>query len=598
MSILYRITLLRDLMLKNGIDAFLIYGTDPHLSEYVPDRWQNRKWISGFSGSYGKVAITQKSAVLWTDSRYFIQAETELQGSGIQMIRDRQADTISVDRWLIGELTAGCVVAIDGLTISAAEAYALESKLGAKGILFDVNKDLVSQIWENRPPAPTASIVDYPVHYAGQSRQEKFGQIRERLLEQGAQATLICQLDDLAWSFNLRGGDISYNPLFVGYGYIDEQTAILFVDESKIDNDLAEVLNREGVSVINYKSIFSTMQSVSSLTVYLDPDRTNSLLYHSVSAQNKVIDGLAIPTLLKSVKNRVEIAGMRDAHRRDGAAMINFLYWLDKTIPKQQITEFSISEKLRNLRSEQQLFSGESFCSTVAFGPHGAIVHYSVTPESDCKIFPDGILLVDSGGHYWDGTTDITRTIAIGRVTDQQKMDFTLVLKGMIRLAKALFPENTKGYSLDILARKDLWNNGLNYGHGTGHGVGHFLSVHEGPVSIRPDGNSEPVRAGQIISDEPGIYREGEYGIRIENVLLCKHERVSDFGRFLCFETLTLCPIDRKLINAELLTPDELDWINNYHKTVLDELEPYLQPDVLKWLKASCTPQQKTIPKS
>lgn len=597
MSILYRITLLRDLMLKNGIDALLIYGTDPHLSEYVPDMWQNRKWISGFTGSYGKVAITQKSAVLWTDSRYFIQAETELKGSGIRMLRDRQADTISVDRWLIGELTPGSVVAIDGMTISATEAYALESKLGAKGITFDVNKDLVSQIWENRPPAPSASIVDYPVNYAGQSRQEKLGQIRERFLEHGAQATLICQLDDLAWSFNLRGGDISYNPLFVGYGYIDEQKAILFVDESKIGDDLVEVLNREGVSVLNYKSIFSTMESVPSVPVYLDPDRTNSLLYRSFSAGCKVIDGLAIPTLLKSVKNKVEIEGMRDAHRRDGAAMINFLYWLDKSIPNQLITEISVAEKLRILRSEQQFFSGESFCSTVAFGPHGAIVHYSVTPETDCEISPDGILLVDSGGHYLDGTTDITRTVAIGKVTDQQKTDFTLVLKGMIRLAKAVFPENTKGYSLDILARKDLWNNGLNYGHGTGHGVGHYLSVHEGPISIRPDGNSEPVRAGQVISDEPGIYREGEYGIRIENVLLCKYEHVSDFGRFLSFDTLTLCPIDRRLIKLELLTTDELDWINNYHKKVMDELESYLQPDVLKWLRTSCTPLQKSIPK-
>ena len=590
MSIITHITSLRDLMREKGIDAVLIYGTDPHLSEYVPETWRTREFISGFTGSYGKVAITRDRAILWTDSRYFIQAESQLSGSGIVMMKDRQADTVSTDQWLISELHPGSKVAIDGFTISATEAKILEQKLGAKGITLILNADLVSQIWENRPPMPSAPISDYPDQFAGQNRKEKFTQIRNRLTENGAEATLICQLDDLAWSFNLRGNDITYNPLFTGYGYIDHQCAILFTDETKISEELKDILNREGVVVKNYESIFSVLEKMDFPQCYIDPDRTNSLLYRFISARCKVFDGMAIPTLLKSVKNEVELAGMREAHRRDGVAMANFLYWFDENFKKEKITELSIAEKLRSFRAEQAYYSGESFCSTVAYGPHGAIVHYSATHETESEIGSDGILLIDSGGQYFDGTTDITRTIATGKVTEQQKFDFTLVLKGMIRLAKAIFPENTKGYSLDILARKDLWDNGLNYGHGTGHGVGHYLSVHEGPMAIRPEFNNEPIRAGQVITDEPGVYREGLYGIRIENVLMCKNEGHSDFGHFLSFETLTLCPIDRKLVNRQQLNADELNWLNDYHTRVKDELAPRLKPEVLKWLITQCAP--------
>ena len=590
MSIIDRITSLRTLMFKNDIDAVIISGTDPHLSEYVPDAWQSRKWISGFSGSYGKVAITKDRAVLWTDSRYFIQAESQLSGTEIKMLKDRQADTISVDQWLSCELVSGNVVAIDGFTISATEAKVLEHKLGAKGIVLDIKTDLVSPIWENRPLPSNAQIFDYPVRLAGQSRAEKLTQIRKRLNSLGAESTLICQLDDLAWTFNLRGNDILYNPLFTGYGFVDHSQAILFVDEEKISGELIKVLNREGVAVMNYNSMFSILPKVISSHVCLDPDRTNSMLYRFIEERSNVIVGLAIPTILKSIKNEVEIDGMREAHQRDGVAMVNFLYWFEKNFNKEKITELSISQKLRFFRSEQIGFSGESFCSTVAYGAHGAIVHYSVTTETDCEILQDGILLIDSGGQYLDGTTDITRTIAVGKVTDQQKSDFTLVLKGMIRLAKAVFPVNTKGYSLDILARKDLWNNGLNYGHGTGHGVGHYLSVHEGPISIRPDNNNEPIREGQIVTDEPGIYREGEYGIRIENVLLCKNYCQSDFGLFLSFDTLTLCPIDRNLVDRHLLSGEEINWINDYHATVFERLTSQLKPDVSNWLSSVCAP--------
>jgi len=590
MNIIERIASLRGLMHERGIDGYLIYGTDPHLSEYVPDAWQTREWISGFTGSYGKVAITKDRAVLWTDSRYFIQAESQLSGSGIQMIKDRQADTISIDGWFEQELNPDSIVAIDGLTISAAEASALEEKLGAKGISLTLNVDLVSSIWENRPFLPKTIVTDYPTRFAGFSRAEKLVHIRNRLSENGAEATMICQLDDLAWSFNLRGSEINYNPLFTGYGYVDQNQAILFIGEGKVATALCEILESEGIQVKNYESVFPFLERLDVVPFYLDPDRTNSLIYKSIAKRFKVIDGISIPTILKSIKNEVEIAGMREAHLRDGVAMVNFLFWFDNYFGKEKITELTIGEKLKEFRSEQLYFMGESFSPIVGFGSHGAIVHYSVTSATDVEIMPDGILLFDTGGQYLDGTTDITRTIATGKITLKQQSDFTMVLKGNIQLAKAVFPENTKGYSLDILARKALWNNCLNYGHGTGHGVGHYLCVHEGPMSIRPEYNSEPIRAGQIITDEPGLYREGEYGIRIENVLVCKNECQSEFGNFLSFDTLTMCPIDRKLVNRLLLSDDEIIWLNSYHAKVLAELGSRLNSEVLEWMKAQCEP--------
>ena len=590
MNVSYRIALLRSLMQEQGVDGYLIYGTDPHLSEYVPDAWRTREWISGFSGSYGKVAITQENIALWTDSRYFIQAGRQLPGSGITLMKDRQSDTISVDCWFGQQLQQGSVVAIDGLSISAAEAIVLEQKLSAKGITFDQSMDLVSRIWKDRPRLPRAEIIDYPLHFAGVSRSEKLGAIRKHLLEAGAEATLVGQLDDLAWCFNLRGNDIRYNPVFTGYGYIDQQQAIIFTDERKMPSVLKNDLEREGVLVINYDSIYSFLKQTKTASFYLDPDRINSLIYKSIANHCKITNGLAIPTLLKSVKNDVEVGGMREAHLRDGAAMVNFLHWLNKNLGTETITELSAAEKLGEFRAMQLNYMGESFCPIMAFGPHGAIVHYNATAETDTEILPDGILLFDSGGQYLDGTTDITRTIATGKVTQQQQTDFTLVLKGMIQLAKAIFPENTKGYSLDTLARKDLWRNGLNYGHGTGHGVGHYLSVHEGPMSIRPESNNEPIRAGQIISNEPGLYRENEYGIRIENVLLCQNECCSNFGHFLSFDTLTLCPIDLKLINRQILNNEEQDWLNAYHAKVFEKLENLLDNDVRQWLKIQCRP--------
>ena len=590
MNIIDRITSLRKLMMAKNVDALIIYGTDPHLSEYVPENWRIIEWISDFTGSYGRVVVTMDQALLWTDSRYFIQAETQLLGTEFVMMKDRQKDTISIEQWLKQELNSGSLVAIDGRTISATQADKLKQELSANGIHITITEDLVSQNWKNRPVLPQTRVVDYPVQFAGTNRSDKILQIRNRLKQNHAEATLITQLDDLAWVFNLRGNEIKYNPLFTGYGYIDQDQAIIFANRGSFSPELEGNLNREGVSVIDYESIWKVLLQKLPETVCLDPDRTNSTAYLFFSEKCRVIDGLAIPTLLKSIKNEVEIEGMKAAHQRDSKAMVNFLYWLNKNCEKEKLTELSVAEKLLAFRSNHKYFMDESFSPIVAYGSHGAIVHYSSTETTDTDIVPDGILLIDSGGQYLDGTTDITRTIVIGKATRRQKTDFTLVLKGMIALAKVKFPVGTRGYSLDILARNYLWDKGMNYGHGTGHGVGHYLSVHEGPVGIRPEYLAEPIQKGQILTDEPGLYREGEYGIRIENVLLCKNECSTEFGNFLSFDTLTLCPIDRRLINRKMLDDNELDWLNGYHQRVLRKLRKKVKKEVLTWLIKVCAP--------
>lgn len=589
MNVIERITSLRNLMRLEKIDAMLIYGTDPHLSEYVPSAWRSIEWISGFTGSYAKVVITRDKALLWTDSRYFIQAENQLKGNGFLIMKERQSDTIPIDQWLNLELSPGNTIAIDGQTVSHIEINNLGKHFNANGLNFLINKDLISQIWNNRPLMVNNPIVDYPLNFAGSSRSEKLSEIRKRLSDHHADATMICQLDDLAWSLNLRGSEINYIPCFTGYAFITHDQAFIFLNKVSISSKLTENLKTEGISVFDYESLFSVLEMNLPSTIFLDPDRTNSIIYSFYAQRSSIIDGISIPTQLKSIKNKVEISGMRAAHRRDGVAMVNFLYWFDKHSQSDQITEMSLAEKLRSFRSDQKYFIGESFSPIVGFGPHGAIVHYSATPETDATIKKDGILLIDSGGQYLDGTTDITRTISIGKVNSDQRCDFTLVLKGMINLAKAKFPAGTKGHSLDALARNALWSNGLNYGHGTGHGIGHYLSVHEGPMSIRSEYNHEPIREGQIMSNEPGLYRQDQYGIRIENVILCQNEKFSAFGPFLSFETLTLCPIDKKLIKRNLLNADELSWLNGYHKNVLRQLKPYLKPEVVKWLTIQCS---------
>jgi len=590
MNLIERIEALRGTMAQKQIDAYIITGTDPHLSEYIPDYWKTREWISGFSGSYGRVVITSNQAALWTDSRYFLQAEEQLKGSEMIMMKDRQPDTISFDNWIIGQLRKGAITAVDGLTISAREFQSLQQKLDANGITLVQSDDLLYPIWKDRTAIPDAVAYSHEMKYAAISREEKFELIRSKLHQLGASATIITLLDDIAWSFNLRGCDIQYNPFVTAYGYISLSQAILFVDMVKIPNSLKDILVKENIILKQYGEFQSFLSQIKDQNILIDFDRTTINIYNQLSDSNQLIDEVSIPTKLKSVKSKEQIMGMKKAHIRDGAAMVNFLHWFGQNFGKMVMTEMTVVDKLFEFRSQQQLFAGISFHPIVGFGAHGAIVHYSVSKASDIAVEKDGILLIDSGGHYLDGTTDITRTISTGNVTLQQKRDFTIVLKGMIGLANAVFPEGTKGYSLDSFARKSLWDNGINYGHGTGHGIGHFLSVHEGPMSIRQEYNPEPILEGQILSNEPAMYRTGQYGIRTENVILCEKRMSTEYGNFLGFETITLCPVDQKLVLPELLSAEERIWLNNYHQQVVNELSPLLDEPVKKWLSMQWVP--------
>ena len=586
-----RISRLRDLMEEKHADAYLITGTDPHLSEYTPENWKTREWISGFTGSYGKVLVTLEFVLLWTDTRYFLQAEQELDGSGIVIMKDRVPGAISVEEWLCDNLQPGCSVFTDGSTISAEDINVLAAKLSAKGITLHIDADLVGEIWYDRPTSPVRQSYEHPEIFACRSRRQKIELVREKLKEGNLDATLISQLDDVAWLFNLRSDEILYTPLVTAYGYVDVQEVYLFIHPAKLSADLRNALQRDDIIIEPYDSFFSFLRRIANQRIQFDPLRTNSLIYNQVFTSNNLQSSLSIVTNLKAIKSSCEIENIKNAHIRDGAALVRSLFWINHILGKEVITEISVGIKLNEFRSRQPNFMGDSFHPIVGFGAHGAIVHYHATPDSDYVLNRDNLLLIDSGGQYLDGTTDLTRTIALGSVTQNQKEDFTICLKGHIALATVLFPVGTKGYSLDSIARKHLWDKGINYGHGTGHGIGYFLSVHEGPMSIRTEFNNEPIREGHLLSNEPGIYRPEEYGIRIENVLLCKSHSLTGFGNFLCFETISFCPIDKNLIIYELLSNEEIKWLNNYHDTVYSKISPLIEEtEVLEWLKEQCAP--------
>jgi Xaa-Pro aminopeptidase len=514
-----------------------------------------------------------------------------LKDTGIELMKERVHGAVSLEDWITANLKPGNRVAVDGLTVSAAEAEQIGSKLAAKGISFNVELDLVERMWLNRPIIANKSVYEHPVNFAGKSRVEKIELVRRTLLSKKLDSTVISMLDDVAWLFNLRGQEIEYTPLFAAYGYIDQSEAWLFIHPDKITEELGNKLEKEEIKVVSYNSFFDFLGRIKNQRILIDPVRTNSLIVKYISGSNSIVHSVAVTSQIKAVKDANEIRNIRSAHIKDGAAMVYSLFWIYQYIENEKITEISVGNKLHEYRSKQPLFKDDSFHPVVGFGPHGAIVHYHATIQSDIVIEPDNLLLIDSGGQYLDGTTDITRTIGLGSVSQKQKEDFTACLKGHIALATAIFPEGTKGTSLDAIARKPLWDKGMNYGHGTGHGIGYFLSVHEGPMSIRSEFNNEPIRENHLLSNEPGIYREGEYGIRIENLILCKKWGSNEFGDFLCFETLSFCPIDRKLIIKELLSNNEINWIDHYHETVYKELSPLITDrNVLEWLKIQCAP--------
>jgi Xaa-Pro aminopeptidase len=589
-----RMEVLRSLMKKNKIKAYLVPSTDPHQSEYVPVMWDRRKWLSGFTGSAGDLAITIKKAGLWTDSRYFLQAEQQLQNSGINLFKMGLPDIPTIPQWLKKELKAGDKVGFDPRLFSYSEAQKLKSLLKEWGIkLTPIEKNLIDDIWQDQPPFPKNQIKPHPKKYAGLSIEEKLEKLRQQMKEEKVKAHILTTLDSIAWLFNIRGTDVEFNPVVIAFAIITPKKALLFTGMEKITRAVQRHLG-ETVQVYNYDDFRKQLKKLakSESKVWLDPNSVNYWIVDILKKDCELYFKESPLTRLKALKNKTEITGAKAAHIRDGVTMVKFLHWLEHTIPKGSVTEISASQKLEEFRQEQDLFQGPSFETIAGYQEHGAIVHYAATPETDVELKPRGIFLIDSGGQYLDGTTDITRTIALGKPTAEQKDRFTRILKGHISLAMTHFPRNTAGNQLDTIARKPLWDINQNYGHGTGHGIGAYLNVHEGPQAISYyRGLGVPLEPGMIISNEPGFYKTGEYGMRVENLIVVVEEKNGKTNSvFYTFETISFCPIDLNLIDKNLLSTEELGWLNSYHKKVKNHLFPYLNKDEKEWLVKATQP--------
>lgn len=583
-SISERIHALR-MWFKPNIQAFIIPSTDPHLSEYVAPHWKSREWISGFTGSAGTVVITEKKAGLWTDSRYFLQAAEQLQGSGIDLYKEMLPETPSITKFLSDELQPGESVGIDGKMFSVEQVESMQAELSAKNIQIVFCPDPMDELWENRPPMPESPAFVYDIKYAGKSCSEKIAAIRTELKKKSAESVMLSALDEIAWTLNLRGNDVHCNPVVVSYLLITEKKAVLFIAPEKVTEEVRNYLEKQQIEIQNYSNTEIYLSDLNSSSILMNPAKTNYSVFSSVNPQCRIIRGEAPVALLKAIRNEQEIKGIHAAMQRDGVALVKFLRWLESAVPSGTETELSIDRKLHAFRATQDLYAGESFDTIAGYKEHGAIVHYSATEESNATLHPKGFLLLDSGAQYLDGTTDITRTIALGELTTEEKTDYTLVLKGHIALAMAVFPSGTRGAQLDVLARMPLWSHKMNFLHGTGHGVGHFLSVHEGPQSIRMNENPIVLQPGMVTSNEQGVYKGGSHGIRTENLTLVCSAGEGLFGEYLKFETITLCPICKKGIIKELLTADEVDWLNNYHQQVYEKLSPKLNEEEKAWLK-------------
>lgn len=587
-----RLASLREVMQREHLAAFIFPSTDPHNGEYVPDRWKGREWISGFNGSAGTAVVTMNSAALWTDSRYFIAAEEQLAGTEFQLMKLKVEGTPTIPQWLGSELadSRSKEVGLDGMTNACSEVEALIADLRAEGgLTLRTNLDPLNEIWKDRPTVPLNKVEIHPLEYAGEPAQEKLQRVRKALREQHADGILIAALDDIAWTLNLRGSDVHCNPVFVSYLLISTAKATLFVDSRKLTAEVEVYLHGIGVDVREYGEVVSALAHYPDYNILLDADEINYTLAKAMKCP-QVLRGKSPVPVMKSVKNEAEIRGFRQAMLKDGVAMVKFLHWLVPAVRKGGETEMSVDRKLTSLRAEQPLFRDISFDTIAGYQEHGAIVHYEATPETDVELKPEGLLLLDSGAQYVDGTTDITRTIALGPLTEEQKRVYTLVLKGHIQLELAKFPDGAAGTQIDALARECLWREGLNYLHGTGHGVGSYLNVHEGPHQIRMEWKPTPLRAGMTVTDEPGIYLEGRFGVRIENTLLIKDYIETEFGKFLQMESLTLCPIDKTPIVKELLCKEEVEWLDRYHERVYEKISPFLAPDEKEWLRNATLP--------
>ena len=586
-TICERIAALRAAMKEQNIQAYIIPTTDPHLSEYPAACWKYREWISGFTGSAGTVVVTLDKAGLWTDSRYFLQAEMQLEGTGIDLYKLMLPETPSIPQFLLAELGEGDTVGLNGLTYSLADAQSLELALKKKGVALNTDLSLIDPIWKDRPAVPEAQIFEMPVELSGKSSEDKLIEINQMLHKAGADCTVLSALDEVAWTANIRGTDVSYNPVAISYAYVSDKENVLFINPKKVPAEIAEHLKKEGWVLADYGKLFDYLQRLpENIRVFLDRSKTNMAIYNALPKGAEIIDGISPANHLKSIKNETEIKGFRNAVLKDGIALTKFYFWLEKQMAAgEKVTELSASDKLTELRSEQPLYVMDSFASISSYGPHGAVVHYSPTPETDTELKPDNLYLLDSGAQYLDGTTDITRTIALCEPTEQMKKDFTRALKGTIGIAKCKFPAGIRGCLVDAFARKALWDAGINYLHGTCHGIGHCLNVHEGPQSIRMEENPVILEPGMVMSDEPAMYRAGEYGIRTENMVLIRKDSETEFGTFLGFETLTLCYIDTRLVIPSMLSVREHAWLNKYHQQVYETLSPHLTEEEKEWLK-------------
>lgn len=583
-----RIAALREAMKQHKIDAYIIPTSDPHMSEYPADCWKYREWISGFTGSAGTVIITADKAGLWTDSRYFLQASTQLEGTGIELFKMMLPETPTIPEFLTHELKEGQTVGLNGETYSLADARSLEKALAEKEIKLNTNASLIDPIWKERPAIPEAPMFEMPIELSGKSTEDKLIDINKMLHKAGADCTILSALDEVAWTFNIRGTDVAYNPVVISYAFVSEKESVLFVNPKKIPAEIAEHLKKEGVTLADYGMLATFLSRLPEQTrVFIDSKRTNVAIYNALPKSSILIEGTSPANHLKSIKNETEIKGFRNAVLKDGIAMTKFYFWLEKMLKAgEKVTELSAAAKLTALRSEQPQYVMDSFASISSYGPHGAVVHYSPTPETDTELKTDSLYLLDSGAQYLDGTTDITRTITLcDEPSEQMKKDFTRALKGTIGIAKCKFPAGIRGCLIDAFARKALWDAGINYLHGTCHGIGHCLNVHEGPQSIRMEENPVILEPGMVMSDEPAMYRPGEYGIRTENMILIREDSETEFGKFLGFETLTLCYIDTKLVIPSMLSVREHAWLNKYHQMVYDLVSPHLNEEEKAWLK-------------
>lgn len=585
-TIAARLAALREEMRREHLSAFIFPSSDPHNSEYVPSRWEGRKWISGFDGSAGTAVVTLHSAALWTDSRYFLAAEEQLAGTEFQLMRERVEGTPSIAEWIATEIEGAesSEIGVDGMCMTYAECSDLKTDLKHNGgITVRTNLDILDRIWTDRPSVPLNPVSIQPIEYTGESCHDKLGRIRSSLLRRGACGMLMTQLDDIAWTLNLRGTDVHCTPVFVAWLIVAEEVAVLYIKDEKLSPEVIEYLNAEGVAVDDYDNIIDALNSYDGYTLLIDPATTNYTLSQLRGNFNLVSAPSPVPEM-KAIKNEVECNGFRNAMQRDGVAMVKFLKWLEEAVPKGCETELSVSDKLRQLRAEQPLFKDESFDTIAGYEEHGAIVHYEPTPDTDVPLRPEGFLLLDSGAQYLDGTTDITRTIQLGKVTDLHRRVYTLVLKGHLSLQNLCFPRGAAGTQLDAVARVAMWREGMNFMHGTGHGVGSYLSVHEGPHQIRQEYRPAPMLEGMTVTDEPGLYLAGKFGVRIENTLLTVPYMTTEFGKFLRFEPLTLCPIDTRPIVVDMLSTEELGVLNAYHKMVYERLSPMLDEEHKAWL--------------